>query len=164
MITLTTPVFIIGRQKKYYFKEHTNTCYSVFGENGLFATYSGDGSIIIWDTHTKKRLSTDISGLGWHAIKKVNFFNNDKRIIVAYNDHVSIWDVPSGLIIDSFEYPDVQDAFLDDKTNIMYIWADDTLTAYRYPDLQELININTQKMKGRKLTQEERKNNHLMDE
>ena len=149
---------------KYYFNEHTNTCYSVFGETGLFATYSGDGSIIIWDTPTKKRLSTVISGLGWHAIKKVNFFNNDKQIIAAYNDHVGIWEVSSGLKIDSFEYPNVQDAFLDDRTNIMYILADETLMAYRYPDLQELININTQKMKGRKLTQDERKNNFLMDE
>jgi len=153
-----------GTKTKYYFNEHTNTCYSVFGQTGLFATYSGDGSIIIWDTPTKKRFSNEISGLGWHAIKKVNFFNNDKRIIVAYNDHVGIWDVPSGLKIDSFEYPKVQDAFLDDRTNIMYILADETLMAYRYPDLQELININTQKMKGRKLTQDERKNNFLMDE
>lgn len=153
-----------GTKTSYYFKEHTNTCYSVFGENGMFATYSGDGSIIIWDSHTKRRLGTEISGLGWHAIKKVSFFNNDKRIIGAYDNRVSIWDVSSGLLIDNFEYPNVQDVFLDDKTNIVYIWADETLMAYRYPNLQELIDINTEKMKGRKLTQEERISNSLLDE
>ncbi len=153
-----------GAKTKYYFNEHTNTCYSVFGENGLFATYSGDGSIIIWDAHTQKKLSADITGLGWHSIKKVNFFNNDNRIIAAYNNRVSIWDVPSGLIIDSFEYPGVQDVFFDDNANIMYILADDSLKAFRYPTIQELIETNTKKMKGRLLTQEERKSNGLTDE
>jgi WD40 repeat protein len=149
---------------KYSFNEHTNTCYSVFGNNGLFATYSGDGSIIIWDVYTKKRLNSEIFGLGWHSINKVNFFEDDKRIIVAYNNRVGIWDVSSGLLIDSFEYPNVEDVFFDDKTKIMYIWANDTLKAYRYPNIQELIDINTKKMKGRMLTQEERKNNGLIDE
>lgn len=149
---------------KDYFNEHTNTCYSVFGENGLFATYSGDGTIIIWDIHTKKRVSSDISGLGWHSIKKVNFLTNDTRIIVAYNNRVGIWDVSSGLQIDNFECSNVEDAFLDGKTNIMYILSGETLKAYRYPDLQELIRRNSQKMTGRILTQEERKNNFLMDE
>lgn len=153
-----------GTKTKYYFNEHTNTSYSVFGENGLFATYSGDGSIIIWDSQTKRRLSSDISGLGSHSIKKVNFFDNDKRIIGAYDNRVSIWDVSSGVLIDSFEYPNALDVFLDDKSNIMYILANETLVAYRYLDLQELININTQKMKGRELTQEERKSSFLMDE
>ena len=149
---------------KQFFNEHTNTCYSVFGENGLFATYSGDGSIIIWDSHTKKRLSTEISGLGWHAIKKVNFFNDDKRIIGAYDNRVGIWDVSSGLLIDGFDYPNVKYVYLDDDSSIMYVLADESLKAYQYPNLQDLIKINAQKMKGRKLTQEERINNFLMDE
>ena len=149
---------------KYYFNEHTNTSYSVFGNKGLFATYSGDGSIIIWDIHTRKRLSSDISGLGWHSIKKVNFFDNDKRIIAAYNNRVGIWDVSSGLLLDGFDYPNVQDVFLDDETSIMYILADESLKAYRYPNLQELIDVNTEKMKGRTLSLEERESNSLMEE
>lgn len=148
----------------YYFNEHTNTCYSVFGKNGLFATYSGDGSIIIWDINTKKRLKSDISGLGWHSIKKVNFFNNDSRIIVAYKNRVSIWDVSSGLRIDDFEYPNVEDVLLDDKTNIMYILSGETLKAYRYPNIQELIDTNIKKMTGRELTQDERRSNFLIEE
>ena len=152
-----------GTKTKCYFNEHTNTCYSVFGKNGLFATYSGDGSIIIWDVHTQKKLSTDITGLGWHSIKKVSFFNDDNRIIAAYNNRVSIWDVHSGLIIDSFEYPNVQDVFFDDKTNIIYIMADGSLKAYRYPDIQELIDTNTTKMNGRSLSQDERNNYSLID-
>lgn len=150
-----------GANTKNIFNEHTNTCYSVFGNNGLFATYSGDGSIIIWDAHTQKRLSTDISGLGWHSINKVNFFDDDKRIIAAYNDQVGIWDVSSGILIDSFKYPNVEDVFFDDKTNIIYMLTNDTLKAYRYPNIQELIDINTKKMKGRALTQEERQSYDL---
>ena len=136
----------------YYFNEHTNTCYSVFGNNGLFATYSGDGSIIIWDSQTKQRLHSSISGLG-NSIK-VNFFDDDKRIIAAYDNRVSIWDVSSGLLIDSFEYPNVKNVFFDDETNILYIWANDILKAYRYPSIQELIESNSKKMQGRTLSQE----------
>ena len=155
-------LYCMRTKTNQYFNEHTYTSYSVFGDKRLFATYSDDGSVIIWNSSTKKRVS-GITGLGQHSIRKVSFFDHDNRIIVAYKDRVGIWDVNSGFQIEDFEFPKVSNAFMDGTTNTLFIEADGTLTAYRYPTLQELIDLSVKKMRGRALTEEERKNNYLVE-
>lgn len=153
----------IRTKEKNYFNEHTNSSYSVFGEKNIFATYSGDGTIILWNPVTKQKISSNIHGLGWHSIKNVDFFDNDNRIVAAYSDKIGIWDVSTGLPIETFDYPNTSYVSMSDKTNNLVLLADGILRVYEYPSLQTLIDQNSQKMKGRKLTKEERRFNYLIE-
>lgn len=153
------------KEKSYFnFDEHTNTAYSIWGSNNVFATYSADGSIICWDVFAKRKIAPIITGLGWHSIEQVSFLDCSNRIIVAYEDRIGIWDVSSTKLILDFEFPKVETAVMIDHTNTMFVLADGVLTAYKFPTLDQLIEDSTRKMKGRELTREERYNNYIVDD
>lgn len=147
----------------------TGHCIKTFPNNGIeLLEYSRDGKYVITITHGGVFKVWNHFGECIHVInegyyksvKSASFSYSGKYILISYNKVVRVYDFASGNCIQTLNIPENQGVgnyaiFSPNEKHIIAVSGCGTLYSWEFPTLQELIVKTQEKMKRRKLTQEE---------
>lgn len=144
---------------------HEGSVYTVsFSSDGNMIISASSESIRIWNTRTGELLRK-IEGVDSHFNSAYFDPMDNKKIISASTDRtIRIWDVDSGLLMQTIQVHSgsVRNAsFCSDGKYIVSASNDGTICICSFTPLQQLINQTNERFKERPLTTEEKKRYYI---